>query len=231
MEICSLRHEAYFPSPELLVNGGKRVQGDCMTGRNRSFRGISEDSKENTAPSTGDGITRSLNSKQNSKELLLVTGAAVNALSSLEDCSGDGRNASAKVWHSPASESKNGGRISRNTEQNVVSMEMDAKNKPKVDSSTSRADTSCSSLDQSFRGTQRVKIPARLLREIKAPSDRSWSASRSLESSNAGEEQVHLAKLDWDDWLHFGKFTNQLAHTRTAVPTSSTKFRSWSRFM
>ena len=51
--------------------------------------------------------------------------------------------------------------------------------------------SSSSLLDLSFNGTQRVKVPSRLLREIKSPLERSSSSSESKEIpgvSNIGED-------------------------------------------
>jgi len=122
-----------------------------------------------------------------SKQILSITNAAVDALSSTRDVYGDKR--AELRGGSPQTKSS----TSNNTEEVTGSSRHQTCLNP--DSSCSAVDdrvsqnttgetkdtSSSSVLELSFNGTQRVKVPSRLLREIKSPLERSSSSSESKE--------------------------------------------------
>lgn len=126
-----------------------------------------------------------------SKQILSITNAAVDALSSARD-----------VYNDKRTELK-GESLQRTSKEDAIRHQT-SRTRLNPDSPCSTADdrvtentsgdmkenSSSSLLEMSFNGTQRVKVPSRLLREIKSPLERSSSSSESKEIpgvSNIGE--------------------------------------------
>lgn len=117
-----------------------------------------------------------------SKQILSITNAAVDALSSANHKGMDLKRGPLQT----ASTSSNKEILTRHlnsperSNPNVSCSSID--DRVVQNSSREMKDTSSSSLHElSFNGTQRVKVPSRLLREIKSPLERSSSSSESKE--------------------------------------------------
>ena len=122
-----------------------------------------------------------------SKQILSITNAAVDALSSARD-----------VYNDKRTELR-GESLQRTSKEDATSRTRLNPDSPcstaddRVTENTSgdmKENSSSSLLEMSFNGTQRVKVPSRLLREIKSPLERSSSSSESKEIpgvSNIGE--------------------------------------------
>lgn len=137
---------------------------------------------------------------KHSKQILSITNAAVNALSSVKDDYSD-KKVDLKGGLQTTS-------TSRDTKDDVARCQNSHTYSSNANSSCSTADdkvsenmsgevkdTSSSSFELSFNGTRRVKVPSRLLREIKSPLERSFSSSESREIpgvSNIGESRLLL---------------------------------------
>lgn len=135
---------------------------------------------------------------EHSRQLLSITSAAVDALSSVKDFHKDKR---AKIK----------GGLQQAT-SSIPSTRQDATQPVSSHTSslnpvlTSTADdrvvnyvngdlkdqSSSSLLDLTFNGTQRVRVPSRLLREIKSPLERSSSSSDSRETPG----EINIGKVD-----------------------------------
>lgn len=119
---------------------------------------------------------------KHSKQILSITSAAVDALSNTRDVHKEKR---AELQQAASS-------IPREDIMQPVSLRH--QNPPSPSSSTSedrvsdcvngglKDQTSSSPFELSFNGTQRVRVPSRLLREIKSPLERSSSSSDSKET-------------------------------------------------
>ena len=119
-----------------------------------------------------------------SKQILSITNAAVDALSSANHKGMDLKRGSLQT----ASTSSNKEILTRHlnsperSNSNVSCSSIDDHDRVVQNTSREMKDTSSSSLHElSFNGTQRVKVPSRLLREIKSPLERSSSSSESKE--------------------------------------------------
>lgn len=129
---------------------------------------------------------------KHSKQILSITSAAVDALSSARDVHDDKR-----------AELRGGLRQSTSTLPNTRDVMQPVSSRhqtspsshPSIMSSSTTDDrvtdyingemkdrSSSSIFELSFNGTQRVKVPSRLLREIKSPLERSSSSSDSKET-------------------------------------------------
>lgn len=119
---------------------------------------------------------------KNSKQILSITSAAVDALSRARDVQKDKREGLQQVKPSVP-------RIRKDVTQSVSSRHPSPLPSSTVDDRVSdqvnrevKDQLSSSLLEPSFSGTQRVRVPSRLLREIKSPLERSSSSSDSKET-------------------------------------------------
>ena len=124
---------------------------------------------------------RQVNMK-NSKQILSITGAAVDALSRARDDHKDKREGLQQATPSVQ-------RTRKDVTQPVSSRHPSPLSSSTVDNRVSdqvhrevKDQSSSSLLEPSFNGTQRVRVPSRLLREIKSPLERSSSLSDSKET-------------------------------------------------
>ena len=131
---------------------------------------------------------------KHSKQILSITSAAVDALSSAREVHKDKR-AELKEGLEPAASPVS--RTRRDVTQPVSSRHQNPLSPLNQSLSSSTADdrvsdqvidqSSSSLLERSFNGTQRVRVPSRLLREIKSPLERSSSSSDSKEAPGVTE--------------------------------------------
>lgn len=119
---------------------------------------------------------------KNSKQILSITSAAVDALSRARDVQKDKREGLQQAKPSVP-------RTRKDVTQSVSSRHPSPLSSSTVDDQVSdqvnrevKDQLSSSLLEPSFNGTQRVRVPSRLLREIKSPLERSSSSSDSKET-------------------------------------------------
>ncbi|KAL9953178.1 hypothetical protein ACROYT_G040552 [Oculina patagonica] len=119
---------------------------------------------------------------KHSKQILSLTSAAVDALSSVRDVHKENRPELQQATSSIPREDITQPVSSRHQNPPSLSSTADDPFSDRVNGELK--DQSSSSLfDLSFNGTQRVRIPSRLLREIKSPLERSSSSSDSKETA------------------------------------------------
>jgi len=122
-----------------------------------------------------------------SKQILSITNAAVDALSSTRDVYDDKRaELRGGSLQTKSSTSNNNEEVTGSSRHqtclNPDSSCSAADDRVSQNTTGETKDTSSSSvLELSFNGTQRVRVPSRLLREIKSPLERSSSSSESKE--------------------------------------------------
>lgn len=130
---------------------------------------------------------------KHSKQILSITSAAVDALSSTREVHKDKR---AELREGLEQAALSVSRTRRDVTQQVSSRHQNPLSPLNQSLSSSTADdrvsdqvnrevkdqSSSSLLECSFNGTQRVRVPSRLLREIKSPLERSSSSNDSKEA-------------------------------------------------
>ncbi len=141
---------------------------------------------ENTAGVSDEDIIHLLNTKkQKSREILSITNAAADAVS-------NGAQKQPKQAFGEHYSSKN---YAENKENNI-------------DPPISDSFVSTGSRDGSFSGQQRVRIPSRLLREIKSPLDRSSSGNVSSTTSSESKDTSSLfasqSSSKYGQWVNRG---------------------------
>ena len=151
---------------------------------------------------------------KHSKQILSITSAAVDALSSTREVHKDKR---AELREGLEQAALSVSRTRRDVTQQVSLRHQNPLSPLNQSLSSSTADdrvsdqvnrevkdqSSSSLLERSFNGTQRVRVPSRLLREIKSPLERSSSSSDSKEApgvtriGKVSSENKEMVGYEW----------------------------------
>ena len=151
---------------------------------------------------------------KNSRQILSITNAAVDGLSSSRNVHKDKR-AELKAGLPQATTTTTTTTTTPSTPSNTKPISVSSRHQdPRTDlnpgnpssiaddgltSGDTKENSSSSSLELSFNGTQRVKVPTRLLREIKSPLERSSSSS----GSNGVPGISNIGWFDYNELFFF----------------------------